>query len=59
MTKSPMKLNFTSANDVTLFKLHAACPQKRACKRIIRAIGIRQFKRQQRRFIAHEMAGAA
>ncbi len=40
------------------FVLHAASPQKRARRRIIRSIGIRQFKRQQRAFVAREMAGA-
>jgi hypothetical protein len=36
------------------FVLHEASPQKRARKRIIKSIGIRQFKRQQRRFIAQQ-----
>ena len=38
------------------FVLHQATPQKRARRRIIRSIGIRQFKRQQRRFIAQQEA---
>ena len=38
------------------FVLHEASPQKRARKRIIKSIGIRQFKRQQRRFIAQQEA---
>ena len=36
--------------------IHQASPQKRARRRIIRSIGIRQFKRQQRRFIAQQEA---
>lgn len=38
------------------FVLHEASPQKRARRRIIRSIGIRQFKRQQRAFIAQQEA---